>query len=71
VPALVLIVWTSGVILPVFFYNFCLKYNLWWLYTYRKPKPQVAYMKTANIFWFDKKKKTPDVQKPLYDTLSS
>jgi Acyltransferase family len=71
VPALVLIVWTSGIILPVFFYNFCLKFNLWWLYTYRKPEKQVEYMKTANIFWFDKKKKGPDVQETLYDTLSS
>ncbi|HVW12562.1 MAG TPA: acyltransferase [Mucilaginibacter sp.] len=58
VPALIILVWWSGVILPVFFYNFCLKYGLWWLYTYRKPERQVAYMKTANIFWFDRNKKT-------------
>ncbi|MBS1532325.1 MAG: acyltransferase [Bacteroidetes bacterium] len=70
VPALVLIVWTSGVILPVFIYNFCLKYGLWWLYTYRKPEKQVAYMKTANIFWFDRKKKDPEKKEPLYDTLA-
>ncbi|MBS1502661.1 MAG: hypothetical protein JST32_11405, partial [Bacteroidetes bacterium] len=57
VPALIVLVWWSGVILPVFFYNFCLKYGLWWLYTYRKPERQVGYMKTANIFWFDRNKK--------------
>lgn len=58
VPALVLIVWTSGIVLPVFFYNFCLKYGLWWLYTFKKPKKQVEYMKTASIFWFNRSKKT-------------
>jgi len=50
VPALVLLVWSSGIILPIFFYNFCLKYNLWWLYTFRKPERQVEYMKATNIF---------------------
>jgi hypothetical protein len=57
VPALILIVWSAGIFLPIFFYNFCLKYGLWWLYTYKKPKKQVEYMKTANIFWFDRNKK--------------
>jgi len=57
VPVLVLLVWTSGIVLPIFFYNFCLKYNLWWLYTYKKPEKQVAYMKTASIFWFNRTKK--------------
>jgi len=57
VPALVIIVWTSGIVLPIFFYNFCLKYGLWWLYTYKKPKKQVEYMKNASIFWFNRDKK--------------
>jgi fucose 4-O-acetylase-like acetyltransferase len=57
VPVLLLIVWTSGIVLPIFFYNFCLKYGPWWLYTYRKPKKQVEYMKTASIFWFNRSKK--------------
>ena len=51
-PALVLLVWTSGIVLPIFFYNFCLRYNLWWLYTYKKPEKQVAYLRTTNIFSF-------------------
>ncbi|HVV54437.1 MAG TPA: acyltransferase [Mucilaginibacter sp.] len=61
IPVLFPLVWMSGVILPVFFYNFCLKYGLWWLYTYRKPERQVAYMKATNIFWFDKKKTPQEV----------
>jgi len=56
VPALILIVWPSGIILPIFFYNFCLKYNLWWLYTFKKPEKQVEYLRTANIFSFRKSK---------------
>jgi fucose 4-O-acetylase-like acetyltransferase len=49
-PTLILLVWSSGIVLPVFFYNFCLKYNLWWLYTFRKPKREVEYMQsTKNV----------------------
>lgn len=47
IPALVFLVWIAGVVLPIFFYNFCLKYNLWWLYTYKKPTRQVAYFKSG------------------------
>lgn len=52
VPALVMLVWSSGIVLPIFFYNFCLKYNLWWLYTYKKPVKQVEYLQKAKIFSF-------------------
>jgi hypothetical protein len=52
VPALVILIWSSGIILPVFFYNFCLRYNLWWLYTFRKPEKQVEYLRKTNIFSF-------------------
>lgn len=50
IPALIILVWTSGIVLPVFFYNFCLRFNLWWLYTYRRPERQIAYLKETNIF---------------------
>ncbi len=50
VPALVIILWGSGIILPIFFYNFCLRYHLWWLYTYKKPKRHIEYIKTAKLF---------------------
>lgn len=51
-PALIILTWSSGIVLPIFFYNFCLKYNLWWLYTFRKPEKQVDYLRTTNIFSF-------------------
>lgn len=50
IPALVILVWASGIVLPIFFYNFCLKYNLWWLYTYKKPVKQIDYMQRTKIF---------------------
>ena len=58
-PVLVLLVWTSGIVLPIFFYNFCLKYNLWWLYTYKKPVKQVEYLRNTKIFSFKKQVEVP------------
>jgi fucose 4-O-acetylase-like acetyltransferase len=52
VPALIILVWASGIVLPIFFYNFCLKYKLWWLYTYKKPVKQVEYLQKTKIFSF-------------------
>lgn len=61
-PALLLLVWSSGIVLPIFFYNFCLRYNLWWLYTYRKPAKQVEYLRNTNIFSFKaKQQQVPEV----------
>lgn len=57
VPALIPLVWASGTILPIFFYNFCLRYGMWWLYTYRKPAKAVEYLKKNNIFSFGFRKR--------------
>jgi fucose 4-O-acetylase-like acetyltransferase len=50
VPLLIGLIWSLGVVLPIFFYNFSLRHNLWWLYTYRKPEKQVEYLRANNIF---------------------
>ena len=50
VPVLFPLVWACGVILPIFIYNFCLRYNFWWLYTFKKPQKQVEYLQQHNIF---------------------
>jgi fucose 4-O-acetylase-like acetyltransferase len=55
VPVLILIIWSAGVILPIFFYNLCLRYGFWWLFSYRKPEKQIAWIKEARIFSFGKK----------------
>jgi len=47
-PALIILVWVSGIILPIFFYNFCLRFNLWWLFTYKKPVKQVKHIQREN-----------------------
>lgn len=60
-PALIMLVWTSGIVLPIFFYNFCLKFNLWWLYTFRKPEKQVGYLRSTNIFSFKRQQEVPEV----------
>ncbi|MEO8768982.1 MAG: acyltransferase [Ferruginibacter sp.] len=36
-PALVLLVLAAGVMLPMLFYNFCLRLNMWWLFSLKKP----------------------------------
>jgi fucose 4-O-acetylase-like acetyltransferase len=53
-PALIMLVWTSGIVLPIFFYNFCLRFNLWWLYTFKRPEKQADYLRSTNIFSFKK-----------------
>ena len=42
VPVLVPAIWAAGTVIPIFFYNFCMKYKIWWLFTYKRPKEQVA-----------------------------
>jgi len=60
-PALIMLVWTSGVVFPIFFYNFCLKFNLWWLYTFKKPEKQVGYLRRTNIFSFKRQQQVPEM----------
>lgn len=38
VPVLLVLIWSSGIFLPIGFYNFCMRYKLWWLFTYKRPK---------------------------------
>lgn len=52
VPVLFILVWASGVLLPIVFYNFCLRFNLWRLFTFKKPARQVEYLRNNNIFSF-------------------
>jgi fucose 4-O-acetylase-like acetyltransferase len=44
VPALIIIVWVSGVILPIFIYNLCIKMNFWWLFTFKKPRVETNHI---------------------------
>lgn len=62
VPALIFIIWSAGIVLPIFFYNLCLRYGFWWLFSYRKPEKEIAYIKTADIFSFTKGKKLAETE---------
>jgi len=40
-----------GVMIPMIFYNICLRLNMWWLFTLKKPEEEINYlssMKTSN-----------------------
>ncbi|MFD2147089.1 acyltransferase family protein [Mucilaginibacter antarcticus] len=40
VPVLIITIWTAGTVIPILFYNICMRYNIWWLFTYKKPANQ-------------------------------
>ncbi len=40
-PALIALVLLSGICLPIIFYNLCIRWNMWWLYTFKKPDKEV------------------------------
>ncbi len=40
-PALIALVLLSGICLPIIFYNLCIRWNFWWLYTFKKPHKDV------------------------------
>lgn len=40
IPVLVFTIWVSGIAIPMLFYNLCMKLNIWWLFTFRKPEKQ-------------------------------
>jgi len=59
-PALILLIWVSGIVLPIFFYNLSLRLNIWWLYTFRKPEKQVDYLRKTNIFSLRNRQEVPN-----------
>ena len=48
IPALTLIIVTSGLILPVLFYNIFLRMKLWWLFSLKKPKQEINALTTIS-----------------------
>ncbi len=36
-PAVFMIIWASGVLLPILVYNICMRMNIWWLFTFKRP----------------------------------
>ena len=40
---------TTGLIVPIFFYNICLRLNAWWFFTLKKPKEEINFIKESSI----------------------
>jgi len=48
VPLLVIAIWTSGIVIPIAIYNFCMQFKMWWLFTFRQPKTNVSIAKNTH-----------------------
>jgi fucose 4-O-acetylase-like acetyltransferase len=49
VPVLIVCVWSAGIFIPMLFYNFCMRYKIWWLFTFKKPKEQSSPAPVAEL----------------------
>lgn len=50
VPAIVLLVLASGVIIPMLVYNICLRLNMWWLFSLKRPpEEEIQYLSKRSI----------------------
>ena len=44
VPLLALLILSAGVVLPMIFYNIAIRFNMWWLFTLKKPEDELTYL---------------------------
>lgn len=49
VPLLALMILTAGLTIPMIFYNICLRLNMWWLFTLKKPEEEILFIKNERI----------------------
>ncbi len=49
VPLLALMILAAGLLIPMIFYNICLRLNMWWLFTLRKPEEEILFIKNERI----------------------
>jgi fucose 4-O-acetylase-like acetyltransferase len=51
VPLLALLILVAGLVIPMITYNICLRLNMWWMFSLKKPEEEIKYlaeMKMAN-----------------------
>jgi len=48
IPLLVITIWTSGIVIPIAIYNFCMQLKMWWLFTFRQPKNKATIAQTTH-----------------------
>ncbi len=46
---LVVAVWPSAILLSMFFYNICLRLNMWWLFSLKYPEEELRYLAKTKI----------------------
>jgi fucose 4-O-acetylase-like acetyltransferase len=49
IPAVFLSVWLIGIVVPMVIYNICLKINMWWLFTFKKPHQHYDFVQQAEL----------------------
>ena len=49
IPVLVLLVLATGIMLPMVFYNICLRLNLWWLFSLKKPEDEINFISDSGV----------------------
>jgi fucose 4-O-acetylase-like acetyltransferase len=45
VPVLALLILACGLLIPMIFYNICLRLNMWWLFTLKKPEEEINFIR--------------------------
>lgn len=49
IPLLSLLILTAGIIVPMVIYNICLRLNLWWLFTLKKPEDEIRFLNLKKV----------------------
>jgi fucose 4-O-acetylase-like acetyltransferase len=49
VPVLFILIWTTGIVLPMLIYNLFLKINAWWFFTFEKPTEHYDFLAMSKI----------------------
>ena len=49
VPILALLILTAGVLIPMIIYNIALRFNLWWLFSLKKPEDEMLAISNTNF----------------------
>ena len=49
VPLLALLILTSGLIIPMITYNICLRMNMWWLFSLKKPEDEINFIAESRL----------------------
>ncbi len=49
VPLLALLILTAGLVIPMITYNICIRLNMWWLFTLKKPEEEINYLAETKL----------------------